>query len=282
MAPNPVVVVAERVVAEPFVTEVLVARPPAAPAGLPADGHGGIVTDPWFATTVTVPAARCGPPDTANGGWVCGTAAAHLGPGPVEVTLHAPTPLDEPLTLGARDDRATLSRHGRLLVEAVRSSVPLRPVEPVAWDAAVAASSRFVGHHDHPFPGCFVCGTQRGAADGLGVFPGRVDGTHGRFAAVVTPHPALAGPDGRLSPATVWAMLDCPTGWANMAPGAIAVLGRLRAEVRVLPRPGEPLLVVAESVGRDGRKAFGRASLYDRAGRVLASSQAVWISPRRS
>ena len=55
------------------------------------------VPDPWLVATVTVPAARRGPPGTGNGGWVCGTVATHLGAGPVEVTLHAPTPLDVPL-----------------------------------------------------------------------------------------------------------------------------------------------------------------------------------------
>jgi hypothetical protein len=239
----------------------------------------GIVVDPWFASTVTVPAARCGPPGMANGGWVCGTVAGHLGPGPVDVTLRAPTPLETPLDLRAADDRATLSHGGQLLVEAVRSSVPVRPVAPVAWEAAIAAESGFVGYGDHPFPGCFVCGTERPVGDGLRVFPAPVAGT-GRHAAVVTVDPALAGPDGRLSPATVWAVLDCPTAWVNMTPGAVALLGRLSAEVRVLPRAGEPLLVVAESAGIEGRKAFGRASIHDRSGRLLAASRAVWIAPR--
>jgi hypothetical protein len=273
--------VATRVVAEPFVTEAFVARSPEATA-TGAGGVDGIVADPWFARTVTVPASRCGPPGMANGGWVCGTVAGHLGPGPVEVTLRAPTPLEAPLDLRAADDRATLSAGGRLLATAVRSSVPVRPVDPVAWDDAIAAEPAFVGHHDHPFPGCFVCGTERPVGDGLRVFPAPIAGAPGRCAAVVTPHPALAGPDGRLSPATVWAALDCPTAWVNMTPGGVALLGRLHAEVRVLPRAGEPCLVVAESAGRDGRKAFGRASLYDRSGRLLAASRAVWIVPRSS
>ncbi|HKY66971.1 MAG TPA: hypothetical protein VJM49_11395, partial [Acidimicrobiales bacterium] len=72
-------------------------------------GADGVIADPWFAATVTVPAARCGPPGMANGGWTCGTLAGHLPGGTVEVTLRAPTPLDEPLEVRAADDRATLS-----------------------------------------------------------------------------------------------------------------------------------------------------------------------------
>jgi hypothetical protein len=76
----------------------------------------------------------------------------------------------------------------------------------------------------------------------------------------------------------VWAALDCPTAWVNMTPGAVALLGRLRAEVRGELHPGRSYLVVAESAGREGRKAYGRAGIYDRDGRLLAASEATWIS----
>lgn len=240
----------------------------------------GPLTDPWLAASVKVPASRCGPPGMANGGWVCGTLAAHLGPGPVEVTLHAPTPLDTPLAVGAADDEATLSHDGRLLASAVRSTVPVRPVAPVAWADAEAAAPAFPGHRDHPFPTCFVCGTERAEGDGLRLFPGPVASAPGRFAAVLAPQPAHAGEDGRLSAAAVWSALDCPTAWVHATPGAVALLGRLRADVRGPLRVGETYIVVAESAGRDGRKAFGRASVYRPDGRLMAASQAVWITPR--
>ncbi|MBN2622164.1 MAG: hypothetical protein JXA83_02290, partial [Acidimicrobiales bacterium] len=80
-----------------------------------------IIADPWLASTVTVPADRNGPPGIANGGWVSGLVAGHLGAGPVAVTLRAPTPLDTPLDLRAADDDATLSVGDDLLVTARRS-----------------------------------------------------------------------------------------------------------------------------------------------------------------
>ena len=249
-------------------------------AALDRTAHGEEIADPWFAATVTVPAARCGPPGTANGGWACGTVAGHLPGGPVEVTLRAPTPLDAPLEVRAADDRATLSSGGRVVAEAVRSSAPVRPVEPVPWAVAATAARGFPGHHDHPFPGCFVCGTERAEGDGLRLFPGPVADGSGRCAALFTPRSGHAGPDGRLSPASVWAALDCPTGWVNASPGAVALLGRLRGEVRGALWADRTYLVVAEPTGRDGRKAFGRASVYADGGHLLAASEAVWIAPR--
>ena len=53
---------------------------------------------------------------------------------------------------------------------------------PGPWAEARGAASRFAGHHDHPFPGCFVCGTERAAGDGLRLFPGPVAGGSGRIA----------------------------------------------------------------------------------------------------
>jgi hypothetical protein len=237
-----------------------------------------IMPDPWLATTITIPAGRCGPPGMANGGWVSGSVAGHLGAGPIEVTLRAPTPLDTPLDLGAADDVATLSVDDELLVSARRSPGTVRAPAPVDWHLAAAAEAGFAGHHDHPFPGCFVCGTERAVGEGLRIFPGPLPGTPARAAAVFTPAEAHAGPHGRLPAAAVWAALDCPTAWVNMAPGAVALLGRLRAEVRGELHPGRSYQVVAESAGQEGRKAYGRAGIYDRDGRLLAASEATWIS----
>lgn len=237
----------------------------------------GIIPDPWLATSVAVPANRCGPPGTANGGWVSGIVAGHLGSGPIEVRLLAPTPLDTTLDLRAADDDATLSQGDELLVVARRSPGVVRPPGPVDWDEAAAASARFYGHRDHPFPGCFSCGTDRAHGDGLRLFPGPVADGPDRLAAIFSPQPAHAGPHGRLPAAAVWAALDCPTAWVNMRAGGVYLLGRMRAEVSGELRPGEEYLVVAQSGGTKGRKAYGRAAVYHRDGRVLAASEATWV-----
>jgi hypothetical protein len=236
-----------------------------------------VVADPWLATTVTVPASRSGPPAMANGGWVAGIVAGHLGSGPVEVTLHAPTPVDVPLELRARDDRASLGRGDEVLVSARRVDRPLRAPAPVPWSDALAAASRFPGHHDHPFPGCFVCGIERAVGDGLRLFPGPVDGPAGPSATLYTPHPAHVRSDGRLGRPDVWALLDCPTAWVGHRPGQVALLGRLTAEVRGPVRVDEPHVVVAELTGRQGRKFHSRAAVYDRQERPVAVAAATWI-----
>ncbi len=43
----------------------------------------------------------CGPPGMANGGYVAGRLAQQLGPGPAEITLRSPIPLDRTLTVEA-------------------------------------------------------------------------------------------------------------------------------------------------------------------------------------
>jgi hypothetical protein len=245
----------------------------------PATGAGP--DDAWLVSPLTFPADRCGPPGMVNGGWVSGTVAGHLagtGGGPVEVTLRAPTPREAPVDLQVGEGAARLVHGGTVLVTARRSPGVVRAPAPVTWGEARSAPARFPGHRDHPFPGCFVCGTDRAEGDGLRLFPGAVAGGSGRMACVLSPGERHAGPHGRLSPAAVWAALDCPTAWVNMRPGAVALLGRLRAEVRGPLLPGDEYMVVASSAGTDGRKAYGRAGIYGRDGRLLAASEAVWIS----
>ena len=100
-------------------------------------------------------------------------------------------------------------------------------------------------------PSCYVCGPQR--ADGLRIFPGRLP--DGRTAA---PFRAPA----QVSAATVWAALDCPGGWAVLAPGRPYLLGRIAAVVAALPGPGDECVVTGALLRVDGRKALVHTSLY--------------------
>ncbi|HKH05359.1 MAG TPA: hypothetical protein VKA65_09370 [Acidimicrobiales bacterium] len=259
-------------------------RRPAATVSATATGIGtaAVVEDPWLATQVVVASDRCGPAGMGNGGWVAGTVAAYLGPGPVEVTLVAPTPLDRPVDLRAADDRASLSDGDRLLVSARR--VGTRPSAPpsVGWDPAVAARTRFAGHgDDHPVPGCFVCGTIR--PDGLRLFTGPVagaaSGSRPLVATAYTPEPAHAGSDGRLVPAAVWALLDCPGFWVGHRPGMLALLGRLTAHVTGEVRVGRRYVVVAALVGGEGRRFVSRVAVHDvDAGVPVAAAVATWVT----
>jgi len=76
-------------------------------------------------TPLVIEPRFCGPPDSGNGGYVCGLIAGRLG-GQAEITLRAPPPLATPMTVesGAGDSVRVL--HGRTLVaEGTRLPVSL-------------------------------------------------------------------------------------------------------------------------------------------------------------
>ncbi|MEU8297774.1 hypothetical protein AB0C04_10865 [Micromonospora sp. NPDC048909] len=206
-----------------------------------------------------------GPPGSGNGGWSAGVfAAAAGGAGPVEVTLRRPPPLDTPLVLADGEVRDPAG----LVVAEVRPTDRFDAVvPPVHPRTATDASAAYPGLVDHPFPGCFVCGPRR--PDGLRIFPGRLP--DGRTAA------PFRAPE-QVSPATVWAALDCPGGWAVIAPGRPYVLGRIAALVDALPAPGAECVVTGVAVDVEGRKARVHTSLYGPDGSLLASARATWVA----
>ncbi|MGH7292876.1 MAG: hypothetical protein ACREJT_16775, partial [Myxococcota bacterium] len=121
---------------------------------------------------LAIDARFCGPPGTANGGYVAGRLAQGLG-GAVEVTLRAPAPLGTELEIRDDADGArVLVLDGRELARALRSEltldVPARPTRELV--AAHAGDCRAM--RTHPFPKDFVCGPARLPGDGLRIFPG--------------------------------------------------------------------------------------------------------------
>ncbi|MGC5309515.1 hypothetical protein [Micromonospora zamorensis] len=206
-----------------------------------------------------------GPPGSGNGGWSAGVFATETGGSePVEVTLRRPPPLETELTLV---DGAVRDPSGELVAEVRPAGVVDAVVPPVDLATAVAAAAHFPGLVEHPFPGCYVCGPQR--ADGLRIFPGRLP--DGRTAA------PFRAPE-QVNEATVWAALDCPGGWAVLAPGRPYLLGRIAAVVTALPGPGDECVVTGELLGVDGRKALVRTSLYGPDGALLGAARATWIA----
>lgn len=215
-----------------------------------------------------LPARFAGPPGSANGGVTCGRLAAYVGASVVEVTLRHPPPLDVDLRVDASQGSARLYCGQLLVAEAVPSQVDLVPAEPTSVEEAAAAASTFPGWTAHPFPGCFVCGTDPLPPDALGLRPGPVGG--GRFATVWTP----ADDD----PVMVWAALDCPGGWSADLPGRPMVLGRMALELRRAPAPGKPHVVLGWTTGREGRKSFTGTALYDADGALLALARSTWLT----
>jgi hypothetical protein len=226
-----------------------------------------------------------GPPDSANGGFACGTLAAHVdGDAAVEVTLHAPPPLDTPMSVEPTAEGARLV-HGEMLVAAaVPANDPGSEVPPpVSVERAIEASHR-APIEDHPFPGCFVCGPERTKPDGLGVVCGPVpERERELIAAPFATDDWMAGPDGAVRPELVWAALDCPSGISSLAlpeTMGLSVLGRLTARLLEPVAVGPTYPVIGWPIERDGRKYHSASAVLSPEGEPLAVARATWIELR--
>lgn len=231
-----------------------------------------------------------GPPNSGNGGYVCGCLARHVA-GDAEVTLRAPPPLGRPLDVRTgRDGEIELHDDGRLLATALAAAVDVTDVPRVSCEVAEEAAARTpYDEQTHNLPGCFVCGPARGQGDGLRIFAGpleagAVPGKPVVFAAPWVPHGNLSGEDGHVAPEFVWAALDCPTGYCSVGARHLglngdetALLGRMAARIDRLPRPGDRCVVVAWPTGREGRKLFAESALLDAEQEVLATARATWL-----
>lgn len=224
----------------------------------------------------------CGPPNSGNGGYVAGVLARGLD-GPVTSVIRARVPLDTPLSLEKRDGQTVmLDAEGALIGsgrEADASELPTPPKAP-SLEAARAAGERHPGHTERFHPICFSCGPQREEGDGLRVFVGQLDGAEpGVSACEWTPHAAFAEADGLIGDEVIWAALDCPGyfAWVIKEGRHGALLGTMTGEILRRPKPGEPCIVMAWPLAREGRKEFAGVALFAASGELLARAHQVWI-----
>jgi hypothetical protein len=231
--------------------------------------------------TVVIDRRFRGPPESGNGGYCCGLLAGLVG-GPAECTLRAPPPLATPLAVERQADGQVLVRHGeRLIAEAVPARIDVEVPAPVDLATAELAARGYVGFHRHPYPGCFVCGPERGEADGLRIFPGAVPGRE-LAAAPWIPDASLAGDDGLVRAEIVWAALDCPSWFGANAferyEGNV-LLGRLAGEVLARPRSGQACVALGWRIASQGRKVTCGSALFSGEGALLGRARATWIKP---
>ena len=217
-----------------------------------------------------------GPADSGNGGYVCGLVAGHagasVGGSAAVVTLRTPPPLDTAMSIVADDDGIVRVSNGDVTVaEGAQSSLSTDAVPSVDRFAAETASASYPGLTRHPFPECFVCGPDRASGDGLRLFPGRLG--DGRTACTWTVPTEFAG-----QPEFVWAVLDCPGGWAAELEGRPMVLGRMTGRLKALPIAGEQCVVMGLLLGSDGRKTWTATTAYGVDGRELGRAQATWLT----
>lgn len=239
--------------------------------------------------SLTIDKRFCGPPNSANGGYVCGLVANAMG-GSGEVTLRAPPPLDRRLDLVAAADDTVELREAQTVLAMGRPKLPdIGEIPNASLAEAIAAAERtaFADPNTHPLPGCFVCGPARALGDGLRIFVGPVAARNLHQADVVaapwTASADLAGEDGRVGCEFVWAALDCPSGFACQGPrlGTSGkepiLLGRMAAHIKQWPRPSEKYVIVAWPTGRDGRKLFANSALLAHDGKPLVIAQTTWL-----
>jgi len=218
-----------------------------------------------------------GPENSGNGGYTCGLVAGYVS-GDAEVTLRRPPPLERPLEVTRDGDRVLLHDGPDLVAEAVPTRLELEVPPPPTADEAEAAARTYAGFRHHFFPGCFVCGPERPAGDGLRLFPGWVPGRD-LVAAPVHAAASLPAAGGFLGREIAWSLLDCPGAWAmerDMEATGV-VLGRMAA--RVL----HPIPVLSSGVavgwplGREGRKLYSGTAFFGADGRLYGYARQTWI-----
>lgn len=219
----------------------------------------------------------CGPPDSGNGGYVCGLVAQHL-QGIAEVRLHKPPPLNKSLDIEITDDKRVLLKDGETIIaQGKPSSLSLDLPSPPSFHQAREASTHYVSEKDHFFPTCFVCGPARKTRDGLRIFPGLLpDKT--MVASAWVPDETLADEASHVKLEFVWASLDCPGAFAVLGSSIRPiVLGSLTADIIRRPVISQRCVVIGWEIGAQGRKRSAGTALFSDTGEVLAKAHAVWI-----
>jgi hypothetical protein len=222
-----------------------------------------------------------GPPDSANGGYACGSLARFVA-APAETSLRSPPPLDRTLDVVAGAGEGTVElRDGETLVAESRSIASLDdepPVRPSVAEATDAETRHPYLDVDHPFSHCFVCGYKR--EDGMGVHFGPLAAHPEVNAAVLRPGGDLPTEGGLFAPEILWAVLDCPS-YAPALYGTVSLLARLSVEIARDVSPDETLVTVGWSIGSDGRKHHTASALLDEDGGTVARGRALWIEMNR-
>jgi len=231
-------------------------------------------------TTISIPARFCGPVASANGGYASGLLAGFID-GPASVTLKAPPPLETPLTVERIEPgKSVRLMHGKQeIATATSTSLEVTPPPiPTQEDLKAARKSYLDGAPRHPLPGCFVCGPGRHEGDGLRIFAGATPNSSVN-ADIWVPGNDLADEEGLVRKEFLWAAMDCPSAWATRIPlhNKLILLGRLSADIRLRPKPGDKLTIAAWPVDTDGRKHFSNVVVFDENTEIIAIASAIWI-----
>ena len=226
-------------------------------------------------TTLTIASRFKGPPESGNGGYVCGLIATFL-QADITARLVAPPPLETPLELAPDGEgQWVLSSAAGPVARALAGRLELDVPSPPQYVQAVWASQHYPGFREHAFPDCFVCGPHRRRGDGLRIFPGMLDS--GIVAAPWLPADNLDTGDGKVGVEYLWAALDCPGYFAVSGARRVMVLGEMQAHVDRRVHVGEACTVIGWKIAADGRKHVAGTAIFDEDGELCARARAIWI-----
>jgi hypothetical protein len=226
-------------------------------------------------TTLTIASRFKGPPESGNGGYVCGLIATTL-QADVRVRLVAPPPLETPLELAPQGEGEwMLSCATGPVARAVAGRLDLEVPRPPQYVQAVWASQHYPGFREHAFPDCFVCGPHRRRGDGLRIFPGMLDS--GIVAAPWLPADNLDAGDGKVGVEYLWAALDCPGYFAVSGARRVMVLGEMQAHVDRRVHVGDACIVIGWKIAAEGRRHLAGTAIFDDDGELCARARATWV-----
>jgi hypothetical protein len=226
-------------------------------------------------TTLSIAGRFRGPPNSGNGGYVCGLIAATV-QADLKVRLLLPPPLDTPLGLVREGDGDwVLASAAGPVARGAAGLLQLDVPSPPRYVQAVWASQHYPGFREHAFPECFVCGPHRRRGDGMRIFPGMLD--TGIVAAPWLPPDTLDAGDGKVAVEFHWAALDCPGYFAVSGGRRVMLLGELQAHIDRRVHVGEPCTVIGWKIGADGRKHQAGTAIFDEDGELCARGRATWI-----
>lgn len=232
------------------------------------------------AQTVVIKHRFCGPPNSGNGGYSCGILGKHI-PGPSQVRLHQPPPLDQLLTLSQDQDSWLLKHKGQLVGSAQPTQLDLSVPQPPSLQQARAARMEYPDDKETVFGTCFVCGPARDAGDGLRLFCGAVEDGSAEIPLVACdwqPDSSLLDGEGNVADEYIWSALDCPSYFAlGLATDKISLLAQMSCCIDRPVPSNQPLIVYAWKRYIDGRKGFSAAALANTEGDVLARAEHLWI-----
>lgn len=218
----------------------------------------------------------CGPPNSGNGGYVCGLLGNYID-GVSQVALRQPPPLNQPLQVKVEETQVILANQNGVVAQGRPAELDLKPPDPPSFSTASEAAKLYSGFVDHQFPTCFVCGPEREEGQGLRIFAGPVPGKK-IVAAPWIPQDDLADQDGYVKSEFLWAAMDCPGYYAiNGEDHPAMVLGTMTARILDKIAVGSKAVVVGSKIDRQGRKARAVTALYSDEGKLFAYALAVWI-----